>query len=82
MTKPTSVCRQWHLDVNILSLVSNRRGTWAMAALGDGSLVVLPSDDAAEDPRIMKAHDGVSLETAPILTITRFCQAATMVMLI
>ncbi|MDD2325928.1 MAG: WD40 repeat domain-containing protein [Alphaproteobacteria bacterium] len=65
MTKPTSVCRQWHLDLTLLSLVANRRGTWAMGALGDGSLVVVPTDDAGEDPRVLKAHDGVSLEIAP-----------------
>ena len=64
MTKVSSVCRQWQFPSSLLSLVINRRGDWALAAMGDGSLVVLPTDDAGIDPKIMKAHEGVSLEIA------------------
>jgi len=33
-----------------------------MGAFGDGSLFVVPSDDAGEDPRRIPAHEGVSLD--------------------
>ncbi|HAX90760.1 MAG TPA: WD40 repeat domain-containing protein, partial [Rhodospirillaceae bacterium] len=58
----SAASRQWQLGQPIWNLTLNTRGDWVVGALGNGSLVVLPSDDAGEDPRVMEAHKGVSLE--------------------
>lgn len=61
MSPTTAASRQWKLPAPLVSLAHNRRGDWAAAAMGDGSIVVIPGDDAGEDPKVIAAHDGVSL---------------------
>lgn len=62
--KPAAVCRQWNIGEPLLDLIINRRGDWVMGALGNGQVVLLPADDAGEDPIYMDVHEGVSLEIA------------------
>jgi WD40 repeat protein len=61
----TAVARQWTLDTSILGLAHNRRGDWAALALANGGIAVLAADDAGEDPKIISAHEGVSLSLTP-----------------
>ncbi|MCL2468670.1 MAG: WD40 repeat domain-containing protein [Alphaproteobacteria bacterium] len=53
--------RQWHIGQNILSLTHNRRGDWALGALTDGQVFLVPTDDAGVEPYIFKLHDGAVL---------------------
>jgi len=64
MNKVSAICRQWRVDQPLIGLVSNARGTFCVAAVGDGQLLIVPSDDAGEDPKFIQAHDGISLELA------------------
>ncbi|MDD3182618.1 MAG: WD40 repeat domain-containing protein [Alphaproteobacteria bacterium] len=63
--KPSSVCRRWSLGKPVLDAVINRRGDWVLGAFGDGSLTVIPAEDSGEEPKLLQAHDGVSLCLAP-----------------
>ena len=62
---PSSVCRRWSLGQPVSDMALNRRGTWALASLADGSLVTIPAEDSGEEPKILPAHEGVSLCLAP-----------------
>lgn len=64
LTKSASA-RQWNFGVSIVSLAVNRRGDWLAAALGDGSLRLLPASDEADVPQEIKLHDGISLSLKP-----------------
>lgn len=57
----SAYARQWKLDQPVLGLSHNRRGDWCALALGNGAIAVVASDDAGEDPKIVEAHQGVSL---------------------
>lgn len=59
--KPSAICRQWRVEQTILSLVLNKRGDAVLATLDDGRFLLLPPDDAGEDPKFLPGHDGVSL---------------------
>lgn len=61
MNPKSAIAREWKLGVPVLSMVCNRRGDWVAAALSDGSVALLPSNDEAEQPKIMPLHGGVSL---------------------
>lgn len=61
----SAAARRWNLERPLWGLSPNRRGDWVLGSLGDGSLVVVPSGDTGEPPRIIAAHNGVSLELAP-----------------
>ena len=65
MATPSSIARQWDFGLPIASLVINRRGDWMAAALGDGSLRMLPARDDAEKPKEMNLHNGVALSLVP-----------------
>lgn len=66
MSTPSSaVCRRWAMGQPLLDMVINRRGDWALGALADGSLVVIPAEDSGEEPNLLPAHDGVSLCIRP-----------------
>ena len=56
-----SIFRRWTFDAPILALVANRNGDWVAAALGDGSVQLLPASDAADTPKKVALHEGVSL---------------------
>lgn len=61
MPSSPAVERQWNFGVPIASLCVNRNGDWVAAAMGDGSLRLLPANDEAEQPKEMALHNGVSL---------------------
>jgi WD40 repeat protein len=62
---PSAIERQWNFDLPLTSLAVNRRGDWIAGALGDGSLRLLPANFAAEEPKEIRLHDGVSLSLQP-----------------
>ena len=58
----SAVLRHWSVGQPLLGLAINRRGDWVAAATGGGGVVVLPAEDAGVDPKILRVHEGVSLE--------------------
>ena len=65
MPSPSAIAKQWKLPAPVIALAVNRRGDFIAAALGDGSLRLLPATEDAKEPKDMKLHDGVSLSLAP-----------------
>ncbi|MGE3623987.1 MAG: WD40 repeat domain-containing protein [Bdellovibrionales bacterium] len=65
MSRSSAIHRQWNFNVPIVALAINRRGDWMAAAMGDGSLRLLPASDEAEQPKEMTLHNGVSLSLQP-----------------
>ena len=62
---PSAIAQQWTLPAQINALAANASGTHGAASLGDGSIALFTLDDTPPDPRILQAHDGVSLSLAP-----------------
>jgi WD40 repeat protein len=62
---PSAVYHQWNFTVPVVALSINRNGNWVAAAMGDGTLRLLPADDGIEKPREMELHKGVSLSLQP-----------------
>jgi len=60
----SAIEKQWNFVPPIAAFAINRRGDWIAAALGDGSLRLLPANEAGQ-PKEMKLHDGVSLSLVP-----------------
>jgi WD40 repeat protein len=65
MPSSSAVYRQWNFNLPIASLAINRRGDWLALAMADGSMRFLPANDAAEEPKEMALHKGVSLSLVP-----------------
>lgn len=51
--------RRWDTDAFVVALVVNRAGTFAAAALGDGSVRLIDLGDPDGSPRVIQAHEGV-----------------------
>jgi WD40 repeat protein len=65
MVQPSAIARAWDFKIPIGALALNRNGDWVAAALGDGSLRLLPAKPDAEKPRELDVHKGVSLSLQP-----------------
>ncbi|MDX2027430.1 MAG: WD40 repeat domain-containing protein [Alphaproteobacteria bacterium] len=65
MPSPSAIARQWNFGLPVTALSANRNGDWMAAALGDGSLRLLPASDEAEQPKELKLHKGISLSLQP-----------------
>jgi WD40 repeat protein len=65
MAASPAIERQWNFGAPIASLCVNRNGDWLAAAMGDGTLNLLPANDEAEQPKEMRLHDGISLSLRP-----------------
>jgi WD40 repeat protein len=65
MPSKDAVLRQWNFNLPIAALVVNRNGDWVAAAMADGSMRLLPAHAAAERPKEMNVHKGVSLALQP-----------------
>jgi WD40 repeat protein len=65
MPAPSAAAQQWNLPSTIAALTLNRQGDWVAAALGDGTIAVLPAQAEPGKPTIIPAHDGVSLSLQP-----------------
>jgi len=66
MPQPSAIAREWNFNVPVTALAVNRHGDWVAAAMGDGSLRLLPAHAHAEKPReLMGVHNGISLSLQP-----------------
>lgn len=65
MPQPSAIARAWDLKQPINAMAVNRNGDWIAAAMGDGSVRMLPAKESAEKPRAVQAHQGVSLSLQP-----------------
>jgi WD40 repeat protein len=65
MAQPSAIARAWDFKMPIGALALNRNGDWVAAALGDGSMRLLPAHADAEKPRALDVHKGVSLSLQP-----------------
>ena len=65
MPPVSAIARQWNFGFPVIALTCNRRGDWVAAALGDGSVRLLPAHDEAEKPQELAVHEGVSLSLQP-----------------
>lgn len=69
MSLSPAIARQWNFNIPIASLCINHNGSWIAAAMGDGSLRLLPANEEAEQPKEMTLHNsgsgGVSLSLQP-----------------
>jgi WD40 repeat protein len=63
MPQSSAIARQWNLNLPVTALAINRNGDVLAAAMGDGSLRLLPATAHAAEaaPREVKLHNGVSL---------------------
>lgn len=65
MAQPSAIAREWDFKAPIHALALNRNGDWVAAALGDGSMRLLPAKASAEKARELDVHKGVSLSLQP-----------------
>lgn len=65
MAQPSAIAREWDFKAPVSALTINRNGDWIAAAVGDGTVRLLPAKDSAGEPRILEAHKGVSLSLQP-----------------
>lgn len=66
MAKPSAIAREWDFKTTISTLVVNRTGDWVAAALGDGTVRLLPAKaDTEVASRTLDVHNGVSLSLQP-----------------
>lgn len=62
---PFAFLRRWNLQASIRGLCANRKGDWFAIALANGALVLMPTDDAGEDPLLLQAHEGTVTSLSP-----------------
>ena len=65
MAQPSAIARAWDFKLPINALALNRHGDWVAASFGDGSIRLLPAHAAAEKPRVLDVHKGISLSLQP-----------------
>jgi len=65
MRQLSAIHRQWNFGAPITALATDHAGEWVAAALGDGSLKLLPASAEAGDAKTVKLHNGISLSLAP-----------------
>ena len=65
MPQPSAIAREWDFKLPVTALALNRNGDWVAAAMGDGSMRLLPAKASAEKARELDVHKGISLSLQP-----------------
>lgn len=62
---PSSLLRQWQLGESVKSMCLNRNGRWVAAALQSGHVALAISEDAGEEPQLVKIDDAEIISLIP-----------------
>lgn len=61
MPSPSAIAHQWDLAAPVSAFCVNRRGDWVAAALGDGTMAMLPAREGDDAPQRVGVHEGIAL---------------------